>query len=162
VNYDLAQIEKYTCLCTDSFTGDHCQFLKENVYITFVVSPNSTLKKNDAVAITVSYNDYDKETLRFNVRHQQVYDFLPEHLKLIYSYKLSEYVPVTAILKVYGPNYYREEPNYYVLYFDPGEKEINITVDLTLENHCPFVQTLWHLVHGIQISGKLECLRHNF
>ena len=92
----------------------------------------------------------------FNVRHQQVYDALPSHLKLIYSHKLTEYAPTTAILKVYGSNYRNEEPEYYVLYFYPNQKEINITVDLTSENHCPLVQTLWYLVQAIETSGKLE------
>ncbi len=161
VDYNLAYIDKYTCLCTDSFEGDHCQFPRETVEITFVLSSDFKLQMNHVIATTVSYNDYDKKTLHFNIRHQQVYDALPEHLKLIYSHKWGEYAPTTAILKVYGSNYYREEPNYYVLYFDPGEKKINITIDLTSENHCPFIQTLWYLVEGVQTSGKLECLRHD-
>jgi hypothetical protein len=161
VDYDLADFDKCTCLCTDLFEGDHCQVPRGTVEITFVLSSDSTLQTNEVVATTVSYNDYGMEIWRFNVRHQQVYGALPSYLKLIYSHEIGEYAPTTAILKVYGPNYYREEPNYYVLYFDPGEKQINITVDLTSENHCPFVQTLWYLVQGMETSGKLECFRRD-
>jgi hypothetical protein len=161
VDYDLDHVDEYTCLCTDLFQGDHCQFSRETVEITFVLSSDSALQTNDVVATTVSYSDYDTEILRFNVRHQQVYGALPSNLKLIYSHEIDEYAPTTAILKVYGPNYYREEPNYYVLYFDPDEKGINITVDLTSENHCPFVQTLWYLVQGIETPCKLKCFRRD-
>jgi hypothetical protein len=161
VNYDLGDIDRYTCLCTDSFTGDMCQFPKEIVYITFVLSSDSTLQTNDIVATTVSYNDYHNKTLSFNVRHQQVYGTLPKHLKLIYSNKFDAHAPTTAILKLYGPNYYRENPNYYVLYFHPRRKKINITIDLTSENNCPLVQTLWYLVQGNDSSGKLECFCHD-
>jgi hypothetical protein len=153
VTYELADTDEYTCLCTDSFTGDYCQFPKGTVDITFVLSSVSTLQTTDAVATTVSYSNYDAKSLRFNIRHQQVYDALPPRLKLIYSHELG--APATAVLKIYGPNYHTEEPGYYVLYFHPGQKLINITVDLTSENHCPLVETLWHLVQAIETPGKL-------
>jgi hypothetical protein len=155
VTYELTDTNNYTCLCTDLFAGDHCQFPKGIVDITFVLSPESTLQTIDVVATTVSYSNYDDTSLRFNIRHQQVYDGLPSHLKLIYSNKLGENAPATAILKIYGPNYHTEEPGYYVLYFHHGQKMINITVDLTSENYCPLVETLWHLDQTIETPGEL-------
>ncbi len=156
VTYDLTDVNKYICLCTDSFEGDHCQNPKGMVNITFALSSDSKLQTADVVAITVSYNDYHIPSLDFVVRHQQVYDALLLHLQLIYSHKLTEYAPDTAVLKVYGSNYRNKEPDYYVLYFYPNQKEINITTDLTSENHCPLVQTLWHLVRALETPGMLE------
>ncbi|CAF0932135.1 unnamed protein product, partial [Didymodactylos carnosus] len=77
-------------------------------------------------------------------------------LKPIYISKLDIYVPTTAVFKVYGANYHQEEPNYYLLYFYPNQTDINITVDLTSENHCPLVETLWHLVQTTDQSGELN------
>jgi hypothetical protein len=96
----------------------------------------------DVVATTVSYSNYDEKSLHFNVHHQQVYRALSSHLKLIYSSKLGAHAPATAVLKVYGLNYRTEEARYYVLYFHSGQKMLNITVDLTSENHCSLVETL--------------------
>jgi hypothetical protein len=155
VVYDLADTNKFICLCTDSFSGDHCEFSK-GVQITFALSPDSTLQATDIIASTISYSDYDIKSLRFNVRHQQVYGSLPAHSTLTYSNKLSAYALVTALLKVYRLNYHSEEPEYYVLYFNPLRMNINITVDLTSEDHCPLAQTLWHLVQAIDAPGKLE------
>ncbi len=156
VTYDWTDTNNYTCLCTDLFAGDHCQFSKGMVDITFMLSSDSKLQIADVVATTVSYSDYHIPSLRFNVRHQQVYDTLPSYLKLIYSQKLVTNAPTIAVLKVYGPNYHSEEPGYYVLYYQTGQKTINITVDLTSENYCPLVQMLWHLVEANETTGKLE------
>jgi hypothetical protein len=120
-----------------------------------MLSSNSTLKLSDVAASTVSYNDYHDKLLSFTVRHQQVYRALPSNLKLIYSHTLAAYAPTIAVLKVYRLNYHNEEPKYHVLYFHALQKQINISVDLTSENHCPLVQTLWHLVQSIETSGKL-------
>jgi hypothetical protein len=119
------------------------------VNIKFVLSSNSSFQTADVVATTVSFSDYQIPSLRFHLRHQQVYGALPSHLKLIYNHTFATDAPTIAVMKVYGPNYYSEEPKYYVLYYYPGQKEINITVDLTSENHCPLVQTN-------EITGKLE------
>jgi hypothetical protein len=157
VAYDLTDTDKYTCLCTDSFTGDHCQLPNGMVQVTFVLSSDYMMQAANAVATTVLFSDYDDKTLRAILRHQQVYDRLPSHLQLIYSDKTVPHAPTTAILKVYESDYHSEEARYYLLYFHPDQKEINITVDLTSENHCPLVRTLWHLVQVNETSGKLEC-----
>jgi hypothetical protein len=137
VTYDLFDTNNYICVCTDSFTGDHCQYSKGIVDISLVLS---SLKAADVIAITVSYNDYHNQSLRFAIRHQQVYDTLPSHLQLIYNQKLTSHAPIIAIMRAYGPNYYNEEPKYYVLYYYSDQKDINITIDLTSENYCPVVQ----------------------
>jgi hypothetical protein len=149
VTYDLADTDNYTCLCTDSFAGDHCQFSRAIVTITIMLLPNTTFQRSEVAATTVSYSDYHVPSLRFDVRHQQVYDTLPSHIKLIYSNELTAFAPATAVLKIYGPSYRNEEPRYYVLYFHPFQEDINITVDLASENHCPLVQTT-------EASSKLE------
>ena len=151
------------CLCPASTFGSTCYFKNDSsqiskgmVNVTFMLSSNSALQTADITAVTISYNDYDIPSLRFIMRHQQVYDELPSHLELIYSHKHLSYAPTTAVLKVYETNYKKQEPEYYVLYFYSHQKEINITVDLTSENHCPLVQTLWHLLQTQEKSGKLE------
>jgi hypothetical protein len=149
VTYDLTDTDNYICLCTDSFAGDHCQFPRGMVSITIIRSPNTTLQTADVAATTVSYSDYFVPSLRFDVRHQQVYDTLPSHIKLMYSNKLTAFAPTIAVLKVYGPNYRNEEPRYYVLYFHSFQEDINITVDLASESHCPLIQIT-------ETSGKLE------
>jgi hypothetical protein len=106
------------------------------------------VKTVDVVATTVSYSDYHNKSLRLDIRYQQVYDTLPSYLKLIYSHDLVRHAPIIAVMKAYGPNYHDEEPKYYVLYYYPDQRDINITVDLTSENHCPLVQTT-------KTSGKL-------
>jgi hypothetical protein len=157
VNYDWSDTDKYTCLCTDSFFGDHCQVPKEMVDIRFVLSSDFILQADNIVATTISYNDaFNDISLSLNVRHQQVNRGLPSHLNLIYSRKRNAYVPTTAILRIYRTNFHSEEPEYYILYFYHLETKINITVDLTSENHCPLVQTLWHLVQQNGILSKLE------
>jgi hypothetical protein len=115
------------------------------------------LKADDIVATTISYNDIgDGRSLIFIVRHQQVYRSLPSHLNLIYSHKRNAYAPETAILRIYRSNFHSEEPEYYILYFYFFQTKINISVDLTAENHCPLVETLWHLVQQNGTLSKLE------
>ena len=157
IRYELTDRNENICICTDSFQGDHCQFPKGMVNITFMFSSDTVLQADDVVAATVFYSNYQIPSLRFIIRHQQVYTGLPLHLKLFYSDKVAMYAPTTAVLKVYGLNYYLEEAKYYLLYFDPGRTELNITIDLTLENHCPLVETLWHLVKKTDKLGNLKC-----
>jgi hypothetical protein len=161
VTYNMTDTKGYICVCTNLFEGGLCQFPKGTVDIELVLSSDSTLNASDVVAVTVSFKDYYILSLAFDVRHQQVYGLLPSHLKLNYDYRLGTGAPATAVMKVYGPSYRSEEPTYYILYYYPNEKEINITVDLISENRCPFVQTLWHLVQAIETSGKLECFYSN-
>ena len=61
-----------------------------------------------------------------------------------------------VFLKVYRPNYYSDEPEYYLLYLNPLQKQINITVDLKPENHCPLAHILWHPVQEVESPGKLN------
>ena len=136
MTYDLFDTNNYICMCTDLFTGDHCQHPKGRVDISLVLPSNSS----EVIAATVSYNDYHDESLRFVIRHQQVYASLPSHLQLIYRQKLTPGAPIVAIMRTYGPNYLEEEPNYHVLYYYSDQKDINITIDLTSENHCPIIQ----------------------
>jgi hypothetical protein len=155
VTYNVTDTNNYICVCTDLFEGNHCEFPRSTVNIEIVLSSDSTLKTSDVVAATVSFSDYQIPSLTFDVRHQQVYGSLPSHLKLIYGYKRGTGAPTTAVMKVYGPNHHNEEPKYYILYYYPDQKEINITLDLTSENHCPFVQTLWSSIQTTETSGKL-------
>ena len=117
VTYNSTDINEYICICTDLFEGDQCQVPKGIVNIRFNMSSNSSLETSDVVAATVSYSDYHTPTLGFIVRHQQAYAGLPSDLKLMYSDKLSPYAPTSAVMKVYGANYHKEEPKYYLLYF---------------------------------------------
>jgi hypothetical protein len=156
VTYNVTDMNDYICVCTDLFEGNHCQFPRGIVDITNVLSSDSTLTAVDVVAASVSFSDYQIPSLNLDIRHQQVYDSMPSHLKLIYGYKPGTGAPTTAVMKIYGLNYLSEEPKYYVLYFYPDQKDINITADLTSENHCPLVQTLWPSIQAIQKSGKLE------
>jgi hypothetical protein len=120
------------------------------VNIRIVLSPNSTLQAADVVAATVSYSNYSVPSLQFYVHHQQVYaNALFSHLKLVYSQKMLRTAPPIAVLKVYKLDYRNEEPQYYLLYYYPDRKDINITVDLTTENYCPSVRTT-------EPSGKLN------
>jgi hypothetical protein len=127
------------------------------VNILLAQSSNSTLNISNVVAATVLYSDYHNQSLRFDVRHQQVYTgALLSHLRLVYNQKLVRTAPPIGVLKVYTLNYHNEEPQYHVLYYYPYQKDINITVDLTVENHCPLVQMLWHLVETTDTSRKLK------
>lgn len=157
VTYSLIDVNEYICICTDFYEGKHCESLKGTVNISIVLSSNSSLQTNDIVAATVFYGDYDPETMRFIVRHQQVYSGLVSQLKPIYIGKLDRYAPIMALFKVYQQNYDHEESEYYLLYFYPDQKSISITVDLTTENHCPLVETLWHLVQTDDKAGESEC-----
>jgi hypothetical protein len=156
VTYDSSDINQYICICTDLFEGYQCQLPKGMVNITFNMLSNSSLQTSNVVAATVSYSDYAVPSLRSIVRHQQVYVGLPSDLKLRYSSKLGTYAPTTALLKIYESNYYSEEPKYYLLYFYQNQIEMNIIIDLSSENHCPLVETLWYLVQTTNKSGKVE------
>ena len=153
VTYNLTNIDQYICICTDLYEGNDCELLKGMVNINIMLSSNSTIQINDVVATTVFYCDYNPETLRFIVRHQQVYSGLFSKLKPIYIDKLDRYAPTTAVFKVYERNYNQEESKYYLLYFYPDQKNINITVDLTSENHCSLVETLWDLVDNLMFNS---------
>ena len=154
VTYNLTNVDQYMCICTNSYEGNHCQLSKGIVKINLVLSSNSTSQIGNVVAATVFYSDYDLETFRFIIRHQQVYSGLFSELKPIYTGKVDKHAPTTAVLKLYSTNYNQEEPKYYLLYYHPDQKHINITVDLTAENHCSSVEALWHLVPTVDESGK--------
>lgn len=153
--YDMTDINKYICLCTDLYNGEQCQYSNGIVEITIISSSNSTSQTFDVAAITVSYNNYDLQTLRFDIQHQQVYNTIPSYIKQMYNYKVGIHAPPIAIMKVYSPNYRNEEPNYYLLYFYRDEKDINITVSLTSENHCPIIEPLGKLVNSLRYSRCL-------
>lgn len=156
VLYDFADVNKYICLCTGSFEGHFCQFPKGIVNIKIASRPFLTLKSARIVATTVSYNDYNVESLRFIVRHQQVFHDLPTNIKLIYTNTLDAHAPKVAVLKMYRENFRSTEPDYYILYFQSDRKNISIEVDLTSENRCPLYKDLWHSVQSIETpeSGK--------
>jgi hypothetical protein len=154
VTYDFTDINKFICICTDLFEGIHCEIPKGMINIRFILSPNSEVQTDDVIAATVFYSDYEIPSLRFLDRHQKVYAGFPSELKLIYDDKVVKNAPTTAVLKVYGRNFVHDEAKYFVLYFYSNEKEINLTIDLTLENHCPLVETLWYLVETIEKTGK--------
>ncbi|CAF3583830.1 unnamed protein product [Adineta steineri] len=137
ITSNLANINEYICICTNFYEGKHCEFSKGMINIRI----NSSFSINDILATTVFYNDYDQETLRFLIRYQQVYSSLHSQLKPIYIGKVEQYAPIMAIMKIYRLNY---ESEYYLLYYHPNKKTINITVDLTLENYCP----LWYLMES--------------
>lgn len=140
ITYNSADISTYTCLCSDLFEGNHCEFPKGAVNIMIIPSSNSLLQISDIIATTISYSDFHDATLRLNARHQEVYDALPSHLHLTYSQKVNYYAPSMSVLKLYRSNYRDEEPQYYILYFFPFRSKINITVNLTLENYCALIQ----------------------
>ena len=152
--YDVTNINSYVCVCSDGFEGDHCQSPGGIVDMTIKLSSDSMLQTADVLAVTVSYSDVHPKTFEFVVRRQQVFDTLPSHIQLIYGQRFQPYVPPIAVMKVYGSSYHSEIPKYYILYVSPPRKEINITTDLTLVNHCPLVQTLWHLLSEVQPSSK--------
>jgi len=137
MQYDLSDINKYICLCANSFEGDHCENRKGMVRIEI----NSQLKSSsaDILAITVVYNDYQMPSLRFLPRHQQLYNQLPTSLTLVYSQKTSTYAPAIAFLKAYSSHSLDEESKYYILYYYPNNKTISISVNLTTENYCPLI-----------------------
>ena len=138
MQYDLSDINKYICVCTNSFEGNHCENAKGMVRIEI----HSQLKPTDILGTTIVYNDYQIPSLRLTPRHQQVYNQLPTNLRLVYSQKTGTYAPSVAILKVYSSNSLDEEPNYYILYYYPNNKTISITVNLTTETYCPLILSL--------------------
>ena len=144
------------CLCTPRFAGEHCQYQKKMISITFTLSSKSRLQADDVMEATVSFNDYLIQLLRLDMRHQQVYHNLPSYFELVYDDTLITSAPTLALMKIYQSSYRETGPEYYILYYQIDQKEINITVDLTSENYCPSVQTLWHLLPTNRTIGKSE------
>ncbi|CAF5034635.1 unnamed protein product, partial [Rotaria magnacalcarata] len=137
--YTPQDILNYTCLCAPSFTGSHCELARGLVHIRMNLSTNSLLRPMNISALTIAFNNYNPKTFAFLMQHQQVHRNLPLQIQLAYSRKLIT-APTIGLLKVYGQNYEREEPKYFVLYFAVGRKDVNITVDLTSENYCPLIE----------------------
>ncbi|CAF4638143.1 unnamed protein product [Rotaria socialis] len=137
--YTPQDILNYTCLCTSSFIGNHCELTRGLVQIKMNLSTNSLLIPMNINALTIAFNNYHPKTFAFLMQHQQVHRNLPLQIQLAYSRKLIT-APTIGLLKVYGQNCEREEPKYFVLYFAVGRKDVNITVDLTSENYCPLIE----------------------
>ena len=129
--YDTHTMNRYICVCTDLYEGEHCQHPRGMVVLTFVSSSNSILQTNNVAATTISFNDYHNKSLDFSVRHRQVYNTIPSHLTLIYNQKYSTNAPSLAIMKVYGLNYHSEGPKYYVfLYFYECKSDQKNNIDV--------------------------------
>ena len=154
VTYDFRNVNDYLCHCTDTFKGNRCQYPNSMVDISIVLSSNSTVQTTEIIAVTISHNYYFLRTLTLDHRYQQVYKALPSRSTLIYTQKLTTTAPTIAYMKIYYRNYQHKELEYYLLYYLSDQKGINITIDLTSENHCPLVQTLWHLLPMINFSSK--------
>lgn len=94
VTYDSRNINDYLCQCTDSFRGSHCQYPNSMVDISIILSSNSTVQTDDIIAVTVSHNDYNDETLALDHQYQRIHKTLPSHLTLIYNQKLKINAPL--------------------------------------------------------------------
>jgi hypothetical protein len=114
------------------------------------------LQTADVLAATVLYSYVSDKTLELPVSYQQVFDTLPSRIQLMYDYRSYIDAPSIALMKVYGSNYHSEIPKYYLLYLNTRQREINVTVDLTPENHCCLVETIWPLFFKVQSSSKLH------
>ena len=156
LTYDVSDIRTYFCICTDGFEGDYCQTPRSIVDITILLSSNSMVQRDDVRATTVSFSYSIKKTWILPVHYQQVFDTLPSRIQLVYDYHFVPYAPGFALIKVYGSNYHSELTKHYLLYLHIGQKGINITVDLTSENHCPLIQTLWPLLSKVYSSSKFH------
>lgn len=140
LTYLAHDILNYTCICTDSFIGDHCQLPREIIQIKVSLSHNSLIHRSSIFASTVSYNDYNTKTLAFVLQHQQVYISLPLSINLAYSRTYSA-VPIIGLLKTYNKNYDFDEPEYFILYIALQQANLNISTDLTSENNCPLIKS---------------------
>ena len=154
VTYHINNTNNYICRCTKRYRGEYCQYPRERVFIRFMLSSNSRVQATDVAAITVSFSDYKIPFLHLDLRHQRVHGNLPSHLELMYDDTLGSNAPTLAVMKIYSSNARGTDPEYYVLYFQTDQNEINITIDLTSENHCPLVQTLWYLLQTNTTTDK--------
>ena len=141
--YSPKPITDYACLCTELFQGEHWEQARGTVHLQI----ESKFNASTVAATTISYADTMRLELGLAIRHQQLYHYLPSHVTLIYNQRTLPFAPVRGILKLYKNSYPDIELDYYILYHTGEKITLNVTVDLTAENHCPLVDTFWHLLN---------------
>ncbi|CAF0984601.1 unnamed protein product [Rotaria magnacalcarata] len=132
-------ILNYTCICSDSFIGDHCQLSRGRIQINVNLSENSLVQRSNIFASTISYNDYNTKSFAFALQHQQVYTSLPVRIDLVYSRQYNT-APAVGLLKIYNKNYDFDEPEYFIVYIAQQQMFLNFSTDLTSENKCVLIK----------------------
>lgn len=140
MSYDSQNIHDYFCVCTSMFNDDRCEIPKAIIHITL----NTTSLTNKILASTVQYYDIENmQTLKLVIRYQAVYDSISSSISLYHDQSTA---PFLAVIKLYETVSESKAPAYFILYIQQDVVSINMTSQLSNENHCPNVRTLWHLI----------------
>jgi len=138
MSYELADMENYTCICTNLYYGINCEIPKASVTITI----DSTYSSVILIAMVIQYYDIDLRTpADLILRNQQVFNSIPQEAVYHHDQLIS---PIIGIVKLYGNDYLTNEPTYYLGYLQQNLKDINVTNDL--QSKCAHVQSLWYLL----------------
>jgi hypothetical protein len=146
VSYEPQNIQGYFCVCTNLFYGDTCEIHKASVHVML----NATSLTTKVLGFTVQYYDIaDRQTLDLVIRHQAVY----EDISLVVSlYHDLSTAPFLGIIKLYETTSESQLSAYHILYIQENVTSINISCQLSNENRCPDVRTLWHLIEEGELN----------
>lgn len=138
ISSEWVDMENYTCICTNSYSGVNCEIPKALVKIKI----NSTYSSETIIATTIQYYDVDKRTQTdLILRNRQVFNSIPQNILYPHDQLIS---PIIGIIKLYGNDYLTNEPTYYLGYIQQNRTNINITNGL--QSKCAHIRSLWHLL----------------
>jgi hypothetical protein len=122
---------RFFCLCDDYHYGDECQLEKRSVRLYI----NKTREYRAAV---VQYFDIDFFSFDLLLVYQRVYDNLPNPLLYLHVGKTA---PAIVVMKLYS----NAQSEIYLISVQIDVESINGTTELTEENRCVHVETLFEL-----------------
>jgi hypothetical protein len=126
---------QFLCLCDDYYYGDGCQLKKRSVQLHI----NKTSSHRAAV---VQYFDINFVSLDLVLVHQRVYVNLPDLLRYSYDAKTA---PGIIVVKLYSDT----QNAIYLIAIQIDVESFNGTTEVTEENRCVHVQTLFEMKEGI-------------
>lgn len=126
LTYDLSGENPITCICSENFYGDRCQYEKEAVRIDVNITASVT-------ASVVQFYDYMMPFMTLILHKQQLVHGPPQTIQ--YNHGRHQ-APMMAVLKTYKDIAY---PTYFILYIQPQSATINIT---SKPEECPHASNL--------------------
>jgi hypothetical protein len=136
-----SEINKFVCLCTDQYHGEVCELEKQAVQLYI----NESLEHRAGI---VQYFNIDFYSLDLILVHQDFYIKLPHFLHYLHD---KETAPEIIVVKLYSDI----GNNIHLISVQTNMTSINGTTQLTENNRCVHVNSLFERVNGMSINLKL-------
>ncbi|CAF3931820.1 unnamed protein product [Rotaria sp. Silwood1] len=147
-SYELRASEDHICICTMKYYGNRCQYSSGKIEIK--INQNGTFiqqiaSRPGSMGSVLQLYDIDPVSLKLIIKRQIAQKQVPHYSIIEHNEKQ---IPVLGILKLHY-KYLTDEVDrrqiqseYFLLYIQQNQHNVNITTSLNAESYCPKAQSL--------------------